>query len=101
MSERGSGRTSRQLAALPDGAWYLVPHRPAASHCERLLARMGRDRRSIAFITPDISRASICGQRPSAWDVDHSFFQVAGRSRAEEAYDLLWMASGKAPLSGE
>ena len=98
MTDRGSGRTSRQLAALPDGAFYLVPHRPAASHCEMLLQEAGRSRRAIRFITATQGEASIWGAHPSAWDVDHSYHEVAG-ARGRVMHDLLWMAAGKGPLS--
>lgn len=97
MSDRGSGRTSRQLAALPDGSFYLVPNRPHASHCERLLLDMGRPRTSIRFVTAQDTCAML-GVRPVEWDVDHAYFEVTGR-RGLEAFDFLGMAAGKGPLS--
>lgn len=101
MSDRGSGRTTRQLAALPDGGVYLVAHRPMASHCERLLMLAGRARSAITFVTPDLAEKAVCDRRPSAWDRDHAYFEIARRDRAKEAYDLLWMAAGKGPLATE
>ena len=36
-STRGSGRTARQLAALPDGSVYVVCHEQEVAHCKHLL----------------------------------------------------------------
>jgi hypothetical protein len=88
------------LAALPDGAYYLVPHRPLATHCERLLAQAGRARNAIRFVTADLRVETIMGVRPSAWGVDHSYFDIAG-SRGTRAYAALWLAAGKGPASAE
>ncbi len=97
MSDRGSGRTSSQLAALPDGAWYLVPNPAHRAHCERLLAAAGRARSALIFVTAGLSERMIWGLRPPIWDVDHAYFDVARRYRAQRAYDLMWMAAGRGP----
>lgn len=98
MTERGSGRTSRQLAALPDGSWFLVAHQREATYCQGLLMAMGRSRSAIIFVTPDISERSILGRRPPAWGVDHAYFDVARRDVALRAHDLIWMAAGRGPV---
>ena len=99
MTERGSGRTSRQLAALPDGAWFLVAHQREATYCQGLLMEMGRPRSAIIFVTPDISEHAILGRRPPAWGVDHAYFDAArSRDAALRAHDLIWMAAGRGPV---
>lgn len=97
---RGSGRTSAQLRALPDGAIFLVAHRPMADYCRALLRHLGRDPRSITFVTAGLSRAAMFGRRVGCWGVDHAYLDVAG-PRGIEAYDTLWRAAGKGPHSAE
>lgn len=91
MSDRGPGRTTRQLAALPDGSVYLVhSYHFARSYCWPLLARAGRcPRTAIKFATPD-NFQSFVGLRFPAGDVDHAYFALARhRARAREAYDFI------------
>lgn len=87
MSDRRSGRTARQLAALPDGAVFLVHSSAMASYCRGLMHDAGRTLGSIIFATPTNFR-SIAGARFPAMDVDHAFFDLAG-ARGREAYDFL------------
>lgn len=49
--QRGTGRTARQLAGLPDGSVYVVAHESEARHCEALLAESGRTSNALRFIT--------------------------------------------------
>jgi len=90
MSERGSGRTSRQLAALPDGGVFIVPHGAMADHCRHLLKEA--DRR------PDAVRLVIVNQlgdadrlrgtpRGTPWAIDHGFSAGASRRGRQEAED--------------
>jgi hypothetical protein len=99
MCERGSGRTTCQLAALPDGSWYLVAHRRQAEYCERLLRHIGRDPNSIKFATPDLAEAHVWGRRPTEWDIDHAYFDTVPWPRRSRAIEAMWLASGKPPLS--
>ncbi|WBO23942.1 hypothetical protein [Sphingomonas abietis] len=98
MTDRGSGRTTRQLAALPDGAFYLVPGMGVVRHCQQLLRSAGRQPRAINFVTRDM-QGTIWGARVPAWDVDHAYFEVVGSRSGITVYDLLWMAAGQGPLS--
>lgn len=99
MCERGTGRTTRQLAALPDGSWYLVANAREAEYCRRLLSSMGRARNSIKFATPDLAERHVLGLRPPDWDVDHAYFSVASRHHALRAVDVMWLAAGTPPRS--
>lgn len=96
MSERGSGRTTRQLAALPDGGVYLVHTQPMVDYCKRLLIHLGRKHDSLTFVTPPNVDRAARGKRIEAWDVDHAFFDLTNRGFI--AYDVLEMASGRGPL---
>jgi hypothetical protein len=98
MSERGTGRTSRQLAALPDGAWYLVPNHAHVAHCKRLLREAGRHHSALLFVTVDACERSVWGRRPIDWDVDHAFFECVGR-RGWRAFDAVQLAAGMPPLT--
>ncbi|WP_397586669.1 hypothetical protein [Sphingobium fuliginis] len=100
MSQRGTGRTIRQLERLPDGGFFLVPNHCIRRHCQGLLRDSGRDPRSINIVTADLAERDIWGVRVKAWDVDHAYFEVAGR-RGQRAFDCLGMAAGKGPLSHE
>ena len=95
MVERSSGQTSRQLAALPDEALYLVPHRGLADHCRRVLLAAGRKPTAIKLVVleqmgdADRLRGT---QRGTPWDIDHAFFSIAstgGRREAEYARMIL------------
>lgn len=95
--ERGSGRTTRQLAALPDGGVYLVPrHHPFVGYCKAILRHLGRSPNAITFVTSDLARQSIFGRRIAAWDVDHAYLDLTGH-RGLYAYDLLHHAAGRGP----
>ncbi len=98
MIDRGSGRSSLQLAALPDGAWFLVPHQAEVRHCQRLLREMKRSPDCIVFITVDTCERAVLGRRPKAWDVDHAYRSVTG-SRGTRAFDAAYLAAGGPPLS--
>jgi hypothetical protein len=98
MSERGSGRTSRQLAALPDGGVYLVHTQAMVSYCQRLLNHIGRARDAVTFVTADLTERAIWGRRVSAWDVDHAYFDLVPRGRGLRACDCLELAAGRGPL---
>jgi hypothetical protein len=87
MSDRGSGRTARQLAALPDGAVYLVHSQQLADYCKGILRSAGRRISTVTFATPGNFR-SFEGARFTALDVDHAYFELAS-ARGREAYDFL------------
>ena len=87
MSERGTGRTWRQLAALPDGSVFLVATMPMISHGRALLRRMGRNHRSIRFVTPSTAFL-VRGLAIPSFDVDHAYYDVVGL-RGREAHDLV------------
>jgi len=98
MHERGSGRTTRQLAALPDGGVYLVHTQAMVRYCQMLLQHIGRARDAIAFVTADLNERAILGRRVTAWDVDHAYFDLAARDRRLQAWDALELAAGRGPL---
>ena len=88
MSDRGTGRTSRQLAALPDGGVFLVPHGAMADHCRHLLREAGRRHDAVRIV--------ILNQRGDAnrlrgvprgipWAIDHAFSGIASCAGYEEA----------------
>lgn len=89
ISEGGrcSGRTFRQLAALPDDSLFLVHSIEEARHCQRLLREMGRNPRSVKFATPaNFHRFE--GARAPHLGVDHAYWSKA-RGGRQEAYDFL------------
>lgn len=98
MIERGSGRTTRQLAALPDGGVYLVHTRAMASYCQGLLQQIGRERNAVTFVTAGLREQDVWGRRIVAWDVDHAYFDLVPRGRGLRACDYLELAAGKGPL---
>jgi len=86
---RHSGRTWRQLQALPDGSIFLVPNEKLASYCRNQLRRMGRQPRSIRFATPENFRYYTGAVVPAA-DVDHAYWDCTrGSCRAHEAWDFI------------
>lgn len=98
MSQRGSGRTSRQLAALPDGGVYLVHTHAMVRYCQGLLQHLGRARDSITFVTADLTERAIWGRRVVAWAVDHAYFDLVPRGRGLRAVDYLELAAGRGPI---
>lgn len=80
MTDRGSVRTTRQLAALPSGAFYLVPNARHAQHCRSLLVQAGRRHDDLIFVTPANAEQAIFGRRRTPWDVDHAYSEVVGRA---------------------
>lgn len=98
MTERGSGRTTSQLAALPDGGVYLVHTQKMAHYCQRLLEHIGRSRDAVTFVTADLIEQSVWGRRIIAWDVDHAYFDLVPRGRGLKACDYLELAAGRGPL---
>lgn len=99
MSDRRSGRTTRQLDALPDGSYYLVANIARhGAHCLELLRELGRPRSAIRFVSADTNLNGLTGIRPTVWDVDHAYFEAGGH-RARATYDFIYMAAGKPPLS--
>ncbi len=86
---RGTGRTSRQLAALPPGALYLVPSQALASYCRGLLHKMGRPLGSIIFVTP-ANFMRLEGAIVPAVDVDHAYWEATRRDpMARKAWDFI------------
>lgn len=88
LGARQSGRTYRQLEALPEGAIFLVHSMAFAGYCRNLLRKMGRSYRSIRFATPNNFRV-FEGARAPAFAVDHAFWEIASAARAAEARDFL------------
>lgn len=82
MPERRTGMTSRQLAALPDGAVFIVAHGPMACHCRHLLRESGRRHDALRLVIvadpQDVDRLRGT-RRGTPWDIDHAFHAVAGR----------------------
>lgn len=93
MSDRGSGRTTRQLAALPDGALYLVPHQPMARYCGHLLEAAGRKHdavRIIAIGDAGLAERRLRGtRRGTVWDIDHAFLEAGGSYEAIRVARLI------------
>ncbi len=85
---RGSRRTWRQLAELPDGAIYLVPNERMAGHCRQLLRNMGRDPRVVRFATIENFHRFV-GARAPAFDRDHVFDDRPWSTRDQEVTDFL------------
>lgn len=86
---RGSGRTARQLAALPDGSIFVVPNMKMAGYCQGLLRWIGRAPTAIQFVTPQ-NYHRFEGASAPAIDVDHAYWDVTGASvRAREAVDFV------------
>jgi hypothetical protein len=94
-ARRGTGRTSAQLAALPDGAFYLVHCQEMVRYCRDLLRKAGRRHDAIRFVTPSQWR-SLEGVRVNRWDVDHFYFDGAGRD-GPRLYDMISQAAAGAP----
>lgn len=91
-SERGTGRTYRQLEQLPDGSRFLVHHLAMVDHCHTLMERMNRDPKAISYhivrVTRDIDNAIRGTSVP--FDMDHAtrdYLSALGDTMALAVYD--------------
>jgi hypothetical protein len=74
LSDRCTGRTSRQLKALPDGSIYIVRDEYEKRHCLRLIRYMGRRQDAIRIVcTSDCRGPEKLRRFPHStlWDIDH------------------------------
>lgn len=77
MSARGTARTTAALAALPDGAVFVVAFRQEKDVCRRILASLGREPSCIKLVPlSDIARALRGLPRATVLDVDHFCYDV-------------------------
>ncbi|TXH10359.1 MAG: hypothetical protein E6R03_15605 [Hyphomicrobiaceae bacterium] len=77
MTERGTGRTWAQLAALPDGSVFVVDGQRERRHAMQILLQQGRDERNAVFILLVSDTRSDLGRarglpRSTLYDVDHA-----------------------------
>ena len=85
---RGSGRTATQLAALPDGAAFLVATVAQARYCQGLLVLAGRRPDAIIFVNPENCERVMTGRRVASYAVDHAYEELT-RRRGMRARDYL------------
>lgn len=87
----GSGTTTAQLRALPDGAIYVVPFRAHIEYCKRLLHHLGRDSEAVVFVTLDELECHRPRSRATTLAIDHSIWDW--RISSQRQRDLLkrWM----------
>lgn len=76
MTERGTGRTWAQLAALPDGSVFVVQHQADRRHAMSVLVQQGRERTAIILVLTSDTRSDL-GRvrglpRSTLYDVDHA-----------------------------
>lgn len=94
---RGTGRTTRQLAGLPDGGVYVVAHQPSTQHCKALLVDvLGRRSDAVRFVTLEqVRHSALRGlSRTTPIDVDHHAWHVA---RCDERQAVLMAADRYLP----
>ena len=85
--DRGTGRTTRQLAALAGGAIFLVPTQILQAYCRRLLRQAGQEGR-VRVVSPEGVHLLQGLAVSTPWAVDHSFFELANEE-AVAAYRLM------------
>ena len=80
MTERRSGRTTRHIAALPDGSIYVVLHGDERRYVRDLLRHLGRDLDTIKLVTvDDVERGALRGlRRETIMAVDHAVWDEGG-----------------------
>jgi hypothetical protein len=94
MADRRSGRTSKALAALPDGSIYIVTHEAQRRHCQRLMQDAGRRQQALHIVTLDEMRRGdkLRGlPRTTVLDVDHFVFESGMCSAGSEMREHLRM----------
>ena len=75
MCQRNSGRTARQLEALPDGSIYVVSGYPMLRHCQYLLFEAGRSPDALRLvILGELRRRAIGFPRSTYFDIDHEIY---------------------------
>jgi hypothetical protein len=68
---RGSGRTTRDLKALPDGGVYLVADNAMRNVMLRRVHDLGRDGKVHIFTISEVLNGRVRGLTITCWDIDH------------------------------
>lgn len=87
---RGTGRTTRQLAALPDGGVYVVAHPHLRPYVEGLLVDMGRDPSAVRVLPATTAAERLKGVpvgTPIA--VDHYVWEAARERDVDELMAVI------------
>lgn len=80
MNDRGTGRTTKQLMALPLRAGYIVQHWQELEHTKRLAQHLGRQ--DVRLFTRDDIDHRMNGLEFSVLELDHAC-DLSDRQRAQ------------------
>lgn len=71
-TERGSGRTTKQLLGLSEGAFFVCAHDRHAIHTRRLADHLGRRDIRVVTVAECISLRKFQGLPNFRFDIDHA-----------------------------
>jgi hypothetical protein len=93
--DRMTGRTTRQLQALPPGSAFVIHGGEMIPYFQRLMETMGRDPREIDFIPLQRARQALEGHFRPGLDVDQHITNLgaAGLLSFDDQDQLMWLVT--------